>query len=198
MATDLSSYEILHTLRYHAIEGNEVYLSKWNHPIDLTSWLQAMYPKCDTRGCYLIVSTLRMDLPSVRFIAEVQSAKTKSIDALYDDENFDQAYDFLARRLKGWGYISFEALVEPKMFIPESFYRSPEWQSLRYRALEFYGGKCQACGRTALSGTTIHVDHIKPKFRFPELALKFDNLQVLCADCNLGKRADYITDWRCP
>src|SRR5262249_39926358 len=39
-------------------------------------------------------------------------------------------------------------------------------------------------------------DHIKPRSKFPELELELGNLQVLCADCNLGKRAWDQTDWR--
>jgi len=42
----------------------------------------------------------------------------------------------------------------------------------------------------------IHVDHIKPRSKFPELELVFDNLQVLCDDCNIGKSNVDSTDFR--
>jgi hypothetical protein len=75
---------------------------------------------------------------------------------------------------------------------PASFYETDEWRRLRYRALKQHGAKCQCCG----TGGRIHVDHIKPRSRFPELELELTNLQVLCADCNLGKGAWDQTDWR--
>ncbi|MFC6439812.1 HNH endonuclease [Bowmanella sp. JS7-9] len=33
----------------------------------------------------------------------------------------------------------------------------------------------------------LHVDHVKPRAKFPELALDINNLQILCETCNLGK-----------
>lgn len=42
----------------------------------------------------------------------------------------------------------------------------------------------------------MHVDHIKPRSKYPELELEFTNLQILCADCNLGKRNHDSIDWR--
>jgi hypothetical protein len=42
------------------------------------------------------------------------------------------------------------------------------------------------------------VDHIKPIFTYPELALTENNLQVLCELCNLGKRHHFADDWRKP
>jgi hypothetical protein len=37
----------------------------------------------------------------------------------------------------------------------------------------------------------LHVDHIKPVSKYPELKLEFDNLQILCENCNLGKSNIY-------
>lgn len=76
--------------------------------------------------------------------------------------------------------------------VSECFYRSWEWKELRYKVLKHYGRKCMCCGETK----RVVVDHIKPRRRYPELALKFDNLQVLCNDCNMGKGAWDETDWR--
>jgi 5-methylcytosine-specific restriction endonuclease McrA len=78
----------------------------------------------------------------------------------------------------------------------EAFYETPEWRKLRYEALVKYGAKCSCCGTTRADGKTIHVDHIKPRSRFPHLALTLSNLQVLCEDCNIGKGAWDHTDWR--
>lgn len=55
----------------------------------------------------------------------------------------------------------------------------------------------QCCGRTPqIHRVVLHVDHVKPRHFFPELALEITNLQVLCEDCNKGKGAWDQTDWR--
>lgn len=72
------------------------------------------------------------------------------------------------------------------------FYRSPEWLDLRYRALTASRGRCELCGAT----NQLHVDHIKPRSKYPRLELALSNLQVLCRECNLGKSNKDETDWR--
>lgn len=79
---------------------------------------------------------------------------------------------------------------------PKGFYVSDEWRRVRYEALRLHGAVCQCCGTKAAKGNPLHVDHIKPRSKHPELALDINNLQVLCADCNLGKSARDQTDWR--
>jgi hypothetical protein len=69
----------------------------------------------------------------------------------------------------------------------QSFYRSSAWRKLRFSVLAESRGACYACGATAAGGARLHVDHIKPRSKFPELALNPANLQVLCEDCNVGK-----------
>lgn len=77
------------------------------------------------------------------------------------------------------------------------FYRSREWLELRVRVLERYECKCMMCGRSPRDhGIVIHVDHIKPRSKRPDLSLEFTNLQLLCEDCNKGKSNKYDTDWR--
>lgn len=68
-----------------------------------------------------------------------------------------------------------------------AFLRSREWRALRYQILQRDGQRCSCCGATASEGARLHVDHIKPRSKYPELALDASNLQVLCADCNIGK-----------
>lgn len=80
--------------------------------------------------------------------------------------------------------------------ISEGFFASDAWRKLRYKALQVCGGKCQCCGATQRDGALLHVDHVKPRFKFPELELELSNLQVLCSDCNVGKGAWDETDWR--
>lgn len=78
---------------------------------------------------------------------------------------------------------------------PDAFGRSMQWRQVRYLALRNSGG-CNCCGARAKDGVQLHVDHIKPRADFPELALSLDNLQVLCEDCNVGKGSWDSTDWR--
>lgn len=79
---------------------------------------------------------------------------------------------------------------------PHPIYDSPRWRALRLDVLAAAGGRCCLCGRGARDGAVLHVDHIKPVSRFPALTWEPSNLQVLCADCNLGKSNRYTTDWR--
>lgn len=75
------------------------------------------------------------------------------------------------------------------------FYSSKEWKSLRYKALLKYGRQCLCCGNKP-PYTIWHVDHIKPRSKFPKLELDINNLQILCEDCNLGKSNKDTTDFR--
>lgn len=77
-----------------------------------------------------------------------------------------------------------------------TFYDTPEWQALRYKALRLNNGKCELCGHGKRDGAKLHVDHIKPRSLHPELELELSNLQVLCEPCNLGKSNKDDTDWR--
>lgn len=72
----------------------------------------------------------------------------------------------------------------------------PEWQRVRYFALKESNGCCSLCGRSPRDGVKLHVDHIKPKSKYPELKYEVSNLQVLCCDCNMGKSNKDETDWR--
>lgn len=77
------------------------------------------------------------------------------------------------------------------------FYNSREWKELRVRVLEKYECKCMMCGESPkVHGIVIHVDHIKPRSKYRHLSLVFENLQLLCENCNLGKSNKYETDWR--
>jgi hypothetical protein len=83
----------------------------------------------------------------------------------------------------------------------DEFYRSYRWRSLRTDALEgnrerFGALTCECCLATTTGQW--HVDHIYPRSLYPDSALDPANLQVLCEDCNLGKRDRYATDWRYP
>lgn len=76
------------------------------------------------------------------------------------------------------------------------FLSTPEWKSLRTKVLNHFGDKCMCCGTIPKRKVDVNVDHIKPRKLFPELALDFGNLQVLCADCNKKKGNKHMTDYR--
>lgn len=77
------------------------------------------------------------------------------------------------------------------------FYNSKEWRAVRVRVLEKFNCSCMMCGRSPREHKiVIHVDHIKPRSKYPELSLDFNNLQLLCEDCNMGKSNKYDTDHR--
>lgn len=95
-----------------------------------------------------------------------------------------------------WDDVKFGRTERFAVPMGDRFYRTPAWRAVRYKALKLYGARCQCCGNGPNHGVVLHVDHIKPKSRHPELALEITNLQVLCEDCNLGKMARDETDWR--
>jgi 5-methylcytosine-specific restriction endonuclease McrA len=76
-----------------------------------------------------------------------------------------------------------------------AFYVSAEWRELRYKVLRRFDFTCLACGRKP-PAVVLHVDHIKPRIKYPELELAMSNLQVLCADCNVGKKHYFEDDLR--
>ena len=78
------------------------------------------------------------------------------------------------------------------------FYQSWEWKRVRYEALKMHGNRCMCCGWSPMQGNKgrLCVDHIKPRSKFPKLALSLSNLQVLCNSCNMGKSNKHTDDFR--
>ena len=76
------------------------------------------------------------------------------------------------------------------------FIKTVEWRALRLAVVDTYGKKCMKCGVLPKRSRQVNVDHIKPRSRFPELALDFSNLQVLCHACNKRKGNRHCTDYR--
>lgn len=66
----------------------------------------------------------------------------------------------------------------------DPFYLSPEWRAARARVLR-RDPVCLECASAQAS----HVDHIKPRRLFPELALEVTNLRGLCAACHNTRSA---------
>lgn len=100
----------------------------------------------------------------------------------------------ISRRAKKREFIRIkQAQAKERALGSQRFYTSEAWRMLRYRVIVTYGKMCMACGETR---GRIDVDHIKPRSRYPELQFDFNNLQILCESCNLGKKAWDETDWR--
>lgn len=59
-------------------------------------------------------------------------------------------------------------------------------RSVRIKVFERDNYRCQICGRGAQDGVTLEVDHIIPRAKGG--SNNINNLQVLCFDCNRGKR----------
>lgn len=78
----------------------------------------------------------------------------------------------------------------------KDFYNSQAWREIRYIALAQCGSTCQVCGARASGSVQLHVDHIKPRSKYPKLSLDINNLQVLCKDCNLGKSNFDEINWK--
>ncbi len=66
-------------------------------------------------------------------------------------------------------------------------WRTPRNINWRLRALVLLrdGARCQLCGAEARNGATLQVDHVIPWSKGGETT--FENLQVLCHVCNIGK-----------
>jgi 5-methylcytosine-specific restriction endonuclease McrA len=70
------------------------------------------------------------------------------------------------------------------------------WQRIRYLSHVENGYRCQCCGATSgVMDVSLHVDHIKPRSRYPELTFDVDNTQILCRSCN-ARKGTKETDYR--
>jgi|GEM_PF-3960560 len=67
------------------------------------------------------------------------------------------------------------------------------WWQIRGEVLRYSPRICAACGCALSWRKRLHVDHIKPRSKYPELRYLKANLQILCISCNLAK-SDYDGD----
>lgn len=90
---------------------------------------------------------------------------------------------------------SWADMPQPKQ-ATQFFFLSDQWIKLRYRVLSKRGNVCECCGNSWDVGNPLQVDHIKPRSKYPHLALEESNMQVLCKQCNAGKANYNEVDWR--
>lgn len=92
--------------------------------------------------------------------------------------------------------------AKPGKTAKEKFRSSIAWRRTRFAVLaenaKRNGGtaRCELCGEAGKPGAALHVDHIEAVSRNWSRRLDKSNLQVLCADCNVGKLAGPARDFR--
>lgn len=84
-------------------------------------------------------------------------------------------------------------IPKTKEQLDPDFYQSREWRALRQRVFAVWGYECMKCGITHKG---MHVDHILPRSKYPELELEFNNMQILCQSHNIEKSNTDYTDYR--
>lgn len=119
---------------------------------------------------------------------ELDSAEDSDLPLLYKAR--DELMD-----VTGAQFIRATELIEYAK--KREFLRGKKWRIARYATLMQQGNWCRCCGRRP-PDVILNVDHIQPRSLRPDLAYDFNNLQVLCDDCNAGKGNTDSTDWRNP
>lgn len=79
--------------------------------------------------------------------------------------------------------LSFYKNDKIKFILSDKFYSSTDWKDVRKKRFELSENKCAKCN----SHYKLEVDHIKPRSKYPELALELTNTQILCKKCNISK-----------
>ena len=69
------------------------------------------------------------------------------------------------------------------------------WPKIRLYCLSLFENKCAKCNSRP-EVKDLHVDHIKPKSKYPHLKYKIYNLQLLCKKCNFEKGNKNCIDYR--
>lgn len=166
-------------------------------------------------GIILILKHLKIKID----LNKIGIEGAKHPDCHEDWKSNDCFFSRFKKTIKSKGYYSSNQTTTPtpkvtknksksidKIFTPMSkvdvssneFLNTFEWKKLRALVLQKYGRRCMCCGNSPNidNDVIMHVDHIKPRKYYPELALDFDNLQILCSDCNWGKGNWLIEDFR--
>ena len=160
-----------------------------------------------TKGCGLL-----LDRQGSRIIHHTQTERWPD-DAEAHNKSAIEAYTARAaakdQAQNGWktyptfrGTNSVRAVNDPrssKQAIPPSKpTRIRGWQSLREQCFKLWGHRCVKCSWTPGRNEQhlLHVDHIKPKSKYPHLAEDINNLQPLCHSCNTSKGNNEEIDYR--
>jgi 5-methylcytosine-specific restriction endonuclease McrA len=98
-----------------------------------------------------------------------------------------QPRDEAVSRLAGTNLRSSVNRVDREQQEYEQFYLTADWRYVRRQVIERDGNVCNGCKLQIRDPNDLTVDHIKPRSKFPHLALALSNLQVLCRRCNSSK-----------
>lgn len=120
----------------------------------------------------------------------------KHVQNITSDSNSNSKLLLMKKRKKELNNVVLNCEIEIKQFtkeflddnfikfvLSEDFYASIEWRNLRQKVLKNDPNLCSLCGKNY----DLEVDHIRPRSKFPNLALRIDNLQILCKSCNTSK-----------
>lgn len=126
--------------------------------------------------------------------------KKEFIGVKYDPAKVQETRRFVDKKFggkkKGKDKKEPKGIKAQPWYDPNSFYCQPKWLLVRNRTKKLYPRKCMKCEAT---DTKMHVDHIKPRSKYPHLEYEMSNLQILCKNCNMEKsnldETDYRPDW---
>lgn len=97
--------------------------------------------------------------------------------------------------IQGDGSLLFDAIIAPEQITEQENTKSGKYgkprsitKKMRFMVLKKCNYKCVICGRGAIDGAMLVIDHIHPVSRGGTRDMS--NLQALCFDCNMGKGAD--------
>ncbi len=104
----------------------------------------------------------------------------------------EEAYNFC--RTDEYVLLAIDILSENGIQLPvkqknnaiDSRQHGQSWKSIRFNVMKRDNYKCQICGKTAIDGAKLEVDHKKALANGGNNAI--ENLWTLCFDCNRGKR----------
>lgn len=80
--------------------------------------------------------------------------------------------------------------LETGKHIPENLVKRYKNPKIKQQLISETNGKCAYCESKVTPVYPGDVEHIKPKSKFPELTLNYDNLTFACFQCN-NKKSDY-------
>lgn len=132
----------------------------------------------NTNKKYFDVSLDYINLNILKDNLENEKTKKLANFTLYEENELKLIINKITKSFKK---LKTKKLIE--FVLSENFYNSTEWQSLRKRSLKLKKNTCVLCGST----DDLSVDHIKPRSKFPLIALEMSNTQILCRSCNSSK-----------
>lgn len=121
------------------------------------------------------------------FLTVLEENKITIKNDLIEDEKFKTTHTIKERKR-----ILSNSTKKPKV---NCFYLTNRWLILKSKVHQLYKCGCMKCLKEKGDGE-LHIDHILPRSKYPELSLNIHNLQILCRDCNMEKSNKNSIDYR--